>query len=285
MFKSTGSKIHRSHTTDTECKPDYTAAFKSHWGGDNRTLWPCIRLVGEAASKGKSRANQEKQAISYLHYLLLARPDLHIAQGLLTFETEVIFLFGIGGLGIRSYTVPWGAPSINELMHAFIYRLYDPGCFADPSYVKMEPNMDNHLVTYTVRITVRTGDNDEAVMCSGFYPVYGSSPFVTRTQILSNPRSEVEVNGERLTVLKDQLCRVGSRFNEFTILTQIHEPEKVPGVVEAVYHDVIKVTHCNFRERHRVGLRQMGTRLISVPTLQQMLEIIFDILEGSYLRH
>jgi len=47
----------------------------------------------------------------------------------------------------------------------------------------------------------------------------------TRTQILSNPDSEVkvtQVNGERLTVLKDQLCRIGTRFDEFTILKKIH---------------------------------------------------------------
>jgi len=215
-----------------------------------------------------------------LHYLLLARPDLHIAQGLLTTETDVTFLFGIGGLGIRSYTVPWEKVSF-KLIHSFIYRLYDPGYFADPSFIKMEPNLESYLVTYTVQITA----NGQDIFCPGFYPVYGSSPFGTRTQVLSNPDSQVNINGEPLTVLKDQLCRVGTRFDEFTILRQIHHPEKVPGVVEAVYHDVIEVPHCDFRKKHRMGLRQMGIRLIAVPSLQQMLEIIFDILEGSYLYH
>ena len=63
-FKSTGNKAQRGHITDTECSPDFTAAFETHWGADNTTLWPCIRLAGEQASAGKSREQQKKQAIS-----------------------------------------------------------------------------------------------------------------------------------------------------------------------------------------------------------------------------
>jgi hypothetical protein len=117
-----------------------------------------------------------------LHYLLLARPDLHVAQRLLTSDTEIKFLFGIGGVGIRTYTVPLGTASLYELMHAFIYRLYSPGYFADPSYIRMEPDLENHRVSYTVQIT---GVNDEKIICPNFFPVYGSSsPFGD-----SNPNS------------------------------------------------------------------------------------------------
>ena len=67
---------------------------------------------------------------------------------------------------------------------------------------------------------------------------------------------------------------------------QIHGPEKVPGVVEAVYHEVIKIRRdfCPSREKHRLGLRQMGKPFTSIPTVAQMLEIVFDILEGSLSR-
>ena len=77
--------------------------------------------------KGKSKI---KQAISYLHYLLLARPDLHVAQGLLTTEASITFLFGIGGLGIRSFEVPWHK-EVYKVAYPFFYRVYDPGDFAD----------------------------------------------------------------------------------------------------------------------------------------------------------
>ena len=106
-FKPTGHVYPRGHVTDTECRPDITAAFETDWTKDNTTLWPCIRLAGERASKGKSRDTQEKQAISYLHYLLLARPDLHVAHGLLTREDTITFLGGIGGYGVRSFEIPW----------------------------------------------------------------------------------------------------------------------------------------------------------------------------------
>jgi len=91
MFKPTEHKIPFGHVTDTKCTPDYTAAFDKHWGKDGITFWPCIRFAGEKASNGTPKEEQGKQAISYLHYLLLARPDLHITQGLLTTKASITF--------------------------------------------------------------------------------------------------------------------------------------------------------------------------------------------------
>src|ERR1700733_12367665 len=122
-FKPTGHIYPRGHFTDTPCRPDITAAFETDWTKDNTTLWPCIRLAGERASEGKSRDTQEKQAISYLHYLLLARPELHVAHGLLTRKDTIIFFLGIGGYGIRSFEVPWTSKKVYSLMYAFVYRL------------------------------------------------------------------------------------------------------------------------------------------------------------------
>jgi len=125
------NNAHRGHVTDTQCEPDFTAAFDKHWGDENTTLWPCIRLAGEAASAGKSKEQQKKQAISYLHYLLLARPDLYVAQGLLISNEGVTFLLGIGGKGIRRFSAAWTHPRSYKLMYAFVFRLYDPGDFMD----------------------------------------------------------------------------------------------------------------------------------------------------------
>ena len=58
----------------TKCRPDITAAFEKDWITDDYTDWALIQLVGET-SKGKSREIQMKNAATYLHYLLLARPD------------------------------------------------------------------------------------------------------------------------------------------------------------------------------------------------------------------
>ena len=248
------------------------------WGDKDTTLWPCIQLVGERASQGKNHKDKERQAMSNLYNLLLARPDLHVAQGLLMSDSTVMFLLGIGGVGIHTFSVEWGSKDLHKLIYAFIYRLYNPGNFADPSYVEMVPNVQEKFVTYNVQIT-------PDIVIPNLRPIYASNPFGTRTHILSDdsdPNSKVQINGKPFSVLKDQLCRVGTRFHEHIILTHVHHPEKVPGVVEAVFHEVIKIPRdfCPSREKHRMGLRQLGKPLTSIPTVAQMLEIVFDILEG-----
>ena len=60
-----------------------------------------------------------------------ARPDLHVAQGMLI-DKKVLFLLGIEGVGIRSVSVTWKSSNLPKLMFRFIYRLYKPAHFADP---------------------------------------------------------------------------------------------------------------------------------------------------------
>jgi hypothetical protein len=81
-------------------------------------------------------------------------------------------------------------------------------------------------------------------------------------------------------VLKEQLCRTGRRFDELTILTKIHQPINVPGVVEAVGGEIIKASLSPGREKHCLGLRQTGSPFTSIGTAKQMLETLFDLLEG-----
>jgi hypothetical protein len=69
---------------------------------------------------------------------------------------QITFLLGIGGYGIPAFVVGWDYKEIHHLMYAFVYRLYEPGNFADLSYVKMVPNWEKQLATYTMRITEKT---------------------------------------------------------------------------------------------------------------------------------
>src|SRR5260370_2957560 len=110
VFQDTGNKSPPGHVTDTMCKPDITAAFKGHWK-NGVVPWPFIQFTGETASAGKSHDDQKIQAISYLHYLLLARPDLYVAQVLLSSSDTASFLFVFHlqynrqfYYGIRDYT-------------------------------------------------------------------------------------------------------------------------------------------------------------------------------------
>jgi hypothetical protein len=280
VFKPSREKYHTSHITDDV--PDYTDAFRSSWNDNGTTLWPCIRLTGECASEEKSLDAQKKQAYLYVHFLLLARPDLHVVQGILTSEQEVKFLFGIGGFGIRAFAFNWGKEGLHRLMYAFVYRLYDPGHFLDASYVDMVPNLEDGNATYTVRVTEVNGGARTEKIITDLLPIHASNPFGTRTHILSNPASEVGVNGKRLTVLKDQLYRIGTEFDERSILSDIHTPEKVPGVVDAIYDEEIEIPRsiCESRIKRRIGMWQFGTSFMSIPTLQQALETVFDTLEG-----
>ena len=238
-------------------------------------------LVKNHPKERSLRTKRDKQCLTCITSYWLARPDLNIAQGLVISESEVMFLLGIGGIGICTYSIGWGSMELHRLLYAFIYCLYNPGDFADPSYVEMVPNYLDDFVTYNMRITL----DSNPITITNLCPIYASNPFGTQTHILvlSNPDPKVKVNGEPLTVFKDQLCQVGTRFYEYDILTRVHSPEKVPRVVEALYHEVIKIPRdlCPSREKHRLGLQQIGKPLTSIPTVGQMLEIVFDILEGN----
>ena len=135
-FRLTENRALIGHVTDTECRPDITAAFSSDWTENGITHWSCAQLAGEKASQGKTKQQQEQNAISYLHYLLLARPDLYVAHGLLIDPSKIKFLFGIGGYCIRQLEVSWDDEKLYKLLYGFIYRLYDPGDFADKSYTR-----------------------------------------------------------------------------------------------------------------------------------------------------
>jgi hypothetical protein len=271
MFKDTEHKTPNGHVTGTKCRPDIIAAFEKDWPDGHNTDWGLIRLAGEKASSGKSFETQKKNAATYLHYLLLARPDLVVAQGLLTTESTVMFLVGIGGVGIRQFEVEWTNGNLYRFIYAFIYRLYIPSHFADPTYTRTEFNKVTCEATYTVYFKNEGWPN--------FRTIHARNPFATRTHVLSSP-SLTQGDNRTPTVLKDQLCRTGRRFDELTILTKIHQPRVVPGVVQVVDGEIIPAPLSPGREKHRLGLRQTGSPFVSIPTSKIILETLFDLLEG-----
>ncbi len=270
VFKDTGNKTPIGHVTG-RCRPDIIAAFEKDWITDDSMDWALIRLAGERASEGKPFDAQKKDAATYLHYLLLARPDFLVAQGLLTTQSGIIFLVGTGGVGIRQLQVKWGNENLYKLIYASIHRLYALSHFADPSYTKTGFNKETFEATYTVHFKEKD--------YPGFRTIHARNPFTTRTHVLSNP-SLTQGDDRPPTVLKEQLCRIGRRFNELEILTKIHQPMNVPGVVEAVGGERIAAPLSPEREKHRLGLRQTGSPFTSIRTAKKMLETLFDLLEG-----
>ena len=264
VFQYTGNKSPPGHVTDTMCKPDITAALQPYWK-DGVVRWPFVRFAGEVASKGKSSEEQKEQAISCLHYLLLARPDLYVAQGLLSSGKNVIFPFGIGGEGIFGTRCRMEGRRTQQIMllYVFTYRLYEPGHFADPTYTETEFDEET-TARYTIKIN---------------HPRGTKNPFATRTHILSNPNFKFE--GNDLTILKDRYCRVKRRFEERTILDEcVHKSERVPGVVVAAYGERIESPISNERCKLRLGVGESGSPFTSIPTLSKVLETLYDVLEG-----
>ena len=259
----------------TNCRPDITVTSQkdlkmcasSRASGRASTNWEIIRLAGEKASANKSLSEQKKHAATYLHYLLLARPDLLVAQGLLITKTNIMFLVGIGGVGIKQLTVKWHDEALPKFLYAFIYRLYDPSHFADQSYTRTAFDEQTSQAIYNVQFKQNNYPN--------FRSIHARNPFATRTHVLSCPEHT------EATVIKRTLCRTGRRFDEYTILSKIHEKVKVPGVVEVVDSHIDDPTDlCPGRQKHSLTLRQTGSPFTIIPTAKKVLETLFDLLEG-----
>jgi hypothetical protein len=60
----------------------------------------------------------------YLHHLPLARPDLCVAQGVYTSDSELTFIFGIGGVNVRSLAIGWESEHLHRLAYALIHRVF-----------------------------------------------------------------------------------------------------------------------------------------------------------------
>ena len=271
VFEDTEQKTPNGHVTGTKRRPDIIAAFEKDWMKDRNTEWGLIRLAGEKASGGKSLETQKKNAATYLHYLLLARPDFLVGQGLLITTHAVTFLVGIGGVGIKQFEVLWKNKKLYKFLYEFIYRLYNPSHFADSSYTRALFNKETSEVSYTLRFEEQD------------YPdlrvIHARNPFATRTHVLSNPFL-AQVDDRTSTVFKEQLCQTGRRFDEWAILTKIHRPKNVPGVVVAINHEIVETRMPPEREKHRLGLRQVGSPFTTIPTAKMMLGTLFDLLEG-----
>ena len=185
----------------------------------------------------------------------------------------VTFLFGIGGEGIQQFNVEWDDQDLNKLLYAFIYHLYIPGDFADSSYTHTEVD-EKFMARYTIKIT----DHRHTKECHGFYSIYARNLFATRTHVLSNPT--FKLGDDNLTVLKGQLCR-GKCFEELEILKEhVHSPKWVPGVVVATHGENLKPPLSKERCKYHLGFEESGSSFMSIPTLSNMLETLFNVLEG-----
>ena len=183
VFRNTEHKSPLGHVTDTACRPDITAALEGHWK-DGAVHWPFICLAGETASAGESRADHISTTCFWLDPTSTLPKGSHSFLG---FAAKVQYT------AIRCHD-----QDLNKLLYPFIYRLYKPGHFADPSYIKTEFDEET-TARYTIKIAYPGGTKE----CPGFYSIYATVCtscerisarylFATRTHVLSNPDFKFE---------------------------------------------------------------------------------------------
>jgi hypothetical protein len=124
-----------------------------------------------------------------------------------------MFLVGTGGIGIQQLDVNWKDKDLYKFIYTFIYHLYDPSHFLDPSHMRTGFNRETFEATYTVRFK----EKEYPKFCT----IYATSPFTARTHVFSNPPL-TQGDDRSPSVIKEQLCQTGRHFDEFTILTNIH---------------------------------------------------------------
>ena len=187
-----------------------------------------------------------------------------------------MFFVGTGGVGIQELTVKRENEDLYKLLYVFIYRLYHPSHFADRSYTRTGFNKETREVIYTVRM--------DSIDYTNFCPIHARNPFATRTDVLSKPSNSKPGEDDRpVTVLKDQLCRTGRCFSEWPILSKIHQPKRVPGMVEAVHGQIIDTPMSPERRKHLLSLTQTGSSFTSIPKAKKVLETLFDLPEGIWI--
>ncbi|KAJ8469093.1 hypothetical protein ONZ45_g17007 [Pleurotus djamor] len=259
-FARVGKQPQTNHVALTKSRADIVSAFDDAWTTPySKVPWPAMESAGEVASEGTSRAEQGRKGLVYVHFLLQARPDRHIVQGFFVDDTEVVLNFAISGVGFRILRLPWSCPQLLDMLYRFIFRLYKPGHFADPSCQR-----DKGKLTYTLSIHRKPDDAlvELEEKHSGYELIYASAPFNTRTNIFLNDTAT------EIPVFKDQYSREGTAKHEYDMLELVHKEARMVGVVWPVHHEMLTIPAPvrEKREKSRLAMRQRGYTFMKIRT-------------------
>ncbi|KAJ8469668.1 hypothetical protein ONZ45_g16818 [Pleurotus djamor] len=272
-FANVGHQPQANHVTQTMSKADVVSAFVNEWTTPyTKVPWPAMESAGEIASKGTPPPEQVRQGLAYLQYLILARPDRHIVQGYFVNRERVDLNFAISGVGIRILCLPWDSSQLLDMLYRFIFRLYKPGRFADPSCQR-----DDGKLTYTLSIHRKpVGALVEVEeKHSGYELIYASAPFNTRTNVFLNDTAP------EIPVFKDQYSREGTAKHEYDMLELVHKEARMVGVVWPVHHEMLTVPAPvrEKRDKSRLAMHQRGYTFMKIRTPGLALRVLYDALE------
>ena len=210
-----------------------------------------------------------------------ARPDRVSIQGFYT-DVEGVVLILSSADGVQK------SPKLNlkdaaqyQLLYAFVRRLYDllPS-MVDPT---MKRRRQNSLWVFDIMLTI---PHSPSVECVGYRIEKALGCVGRRTHTFVNNVNPIILNGVTITVIKDQYCYRGHRFNESEVLSHVHAEEEIPGVVHMAHSEDVKrdddTPVCSgVRYKKRIGLVEYGKPFMDLKTPLEALEAIYDLLESE----
>ena len=176
-----------------------------------------------------------------------------------------------------------------HLIYAFVKRLYNPlPSMIDPTIKRRKDltRIQNSLPGLWVFDIMLTIPHSQSVECVGYRIGNALGCVGRRTHIFVNNVNPIILNGVAITIIKDQYCDPGHRFNESEVLSHVHAEEEIPGVVHMAHSEDVKrddgTPVCSGgRYKKRIGLVEYGKPFMDLKTPLKALEAIYDLLESE----
>ena len=238
---------------------------------------PHHRVVGIVEAKPRERGGGRAQAASYAYRHQQARPDHPMILCLIVKpQWYQVILSSPNGV-VASKETPW---SDLELLLAYVYSHYDP--------------LDDHFLHDD---TVSWNEADPASSRPSWSIVFRGQTYTGHFLFVGEPwgrRTMVfRVYGgeEDALIMKESYRSTNRRFKEEAVLEQIHRDGDVPGVVrlkdwEYVHTDG-KLLQIGSGDDARIKVRHAfydyGQPLLEAKSVNDLLEVFYDVLEGTFL--
>ncbi|KAH9903439.1 hypothetical protein C8Q73DRAFT_786017 [Cubamyces lactineus] len=258
-------------------QPRDMKTLKVHNDGTYREVpYHRIETVVEAKVRGK-QAEGRRQASSYIHHILQARPDRPSYYGMSATQDSFQLYYG-SPLGLRAAAhIPW---TDLKTLCAYVYSLYDPPdghVLYDRTIIWSEPpNQPNSPAMWNLTV-----DGEKYY---GARIVFLGYPFGRRTTVFRITRLNLPP-----VIIKEFYLESGRRYEEVDLLAHIHLEGYVPGVVRVFASETVESDDAVvvFREaateetrtKQRIVFGDFGMDLEYAKTVNDLLKAVYDVLE------
>jgi hypothetical protein len=275
-----GSQPPTGHPTGPLARPDiiiFREGFLVNRDKD-KVFWGAVEMAIEFHSEGKTYEVRQKQAATYVLYLLEARPDLVSALGLLVEPKHLEFFFcNANGIKVLSLS---DEDHYLQVLSAVVEYLND----GQTTNLDSRLSRAGHSDLFDVSVpnsSPSLGDSEGGwTQFKNCTLRYSHDPFGRRPNVFITQRG----NPVHLTrVIKDQYIRKGRRWTEKEILDKIHARGTYPAVVRMRFAGTIPGAECGDRIRVRIALQDIGTDFLSLETPRDVIYALYDLLEGQCL--